>query len=176
MLRYLLPLLVLAAPLSAAGAAFIDPRISVAHGAFCAVETFGESPAPETAAGKIDLYDDVPRIRWHGQIVPAHGVMTFGIVSKSPDGAVYNDVEIILRHPPFRESGVTEQRYLTVLGGAGNSINAYSFDFPEEMVPGTWEFEAIWQGETLYKIPFEVVPASMMPDMISACLDRTLTS
>ncbi len=176
MIRFALALACLAAPALAETGVVVDPQLSISHGTFCAKITEGSVEAPDTVAGKIDLYERVPQIRWQGQLVPAHEVMSFGIVSKVPDGTVLDNVTITLTHPPFRESGATTQAYITSLGGSGSSINAYSFDFPEEMVLGTWTFEATQGDRLLYRVAFEVVNPRQLPDMVSGCLDGNLLS
>lgn len=160
-----------AGPLRAeAPRAWADPeRLRISYGAFCQMPSVGEAPAEDTLARKIDLIDGVPEIRWRTDVVPAAPGISFGILSAADDGRVYDPVRIELTHPPFPGTGTTRQTYLTRLGGDGPSVNAYSFDLPEEMVPGPWTFRAIHDDGLLYEVTFQVVPAGARPDIAGAC-------
>ena len=142
---------------------------SVTFGAFCPIEAVDSVPAPDTDAQKVDLLPVTPDIRWPGNLVPAMEGISFGIRTETIDDRLIDPVLIELNHPPFSESGTTRQSYLTVLGGTGASINAYSFDLPEEMVSGTWTFRAYHDGALLYEVTFEVVPPSQVPWIGSDC-------
>ncbi|WP_372837190.1 DUF3859 domain-containing protein [Puniceibacterium confluentis] len=48
-------------------------------------------------------------------------------------------------------------------------MNAYTFDLPEELVPGTWTFTASQNGRELYRAQFTVVPSSQAPQIASGC-------
>lgn len=146
-----------------------DARLRVAIGAFCQLRSVAEQPAENTVAKKIDLLEYVPEIRWPTDVVAAAPGLSFGIVSRTVDGAVLDPVLIELMHPPFLKSGATYQSYSTRLGGEDPAINAYSFDVGEEMVPGSWTFRATHRGELLYEVRFEVVPAAMLPEMAGGC-------
>lgn len=154
----------------AQGAPVFDiSRLSVQFGAFCQQRSVGEMPAPDTAASKIDLLPETPDIRWITQVIPAMPGVSFGVRTQTPDDQAIYPVLIELTHPPFKNSGVTRQRYVTELGGAEPSINAYSFDLFEELVHGTWTFRAYHNGDILYEVPFEVVDPSFAPGIGRDC-------
>ncbi|MDU8911725.1 DUF3859 domain-containing protein [Aestuariicoccus sp. MJ-SS9] len=162
-------LLLLPAAALAAPAEFDPARVDVTQGAFCEVPSVESRDAPDTAAGKIDLYASTPEFMWLTARVPAvHGI-TFGVRTRILDGRILNGAVVTLTHPPFKGTGVTRQSYLTSIGGGGVSINAYTFDLPEELVTGTWRFEVSHQGRTVYTAAFEVVPARAMPEIAGAC-------
>lgn len=172
MYRVVLTLCLIAAGPSFAGnvGAWVDEsRLSLTFGAFCQQTSVGEVPAPDTHAQKIDLLSETPEIRWATQRIPAVPGISFGIRSESHDEEILSPVLIELIHPPFRGIGTTRQSYLTRLGGDGASINAYSFDLPEEMVPGVWTFTAWQDGAKLYEVSFDVVPASQAPEIAGGC-------
>ena len=173
MLRPALLSLALLVPFAAQArndAAIYDAElVSITYGAFCQQDSVGEVPAPDTAAEKIDLLPGAPEIRWPTHRIPAAPGISFGIRTKTAGDVVYSPVMIEVTHPPFPGSGTTRQSYVTQLGGEGASINAYSFDLPEEMVTGTWTFRAWHNGETLYEVRFEVVTPEAVPEIGADC-------
>lgn len=163
-------ILLLFLPAASRAEVLYDPsRFGLEQGVFCDVPSVGELAAPGTAAGKIELFAEVPEFQWQTAVVPAVPNVSFGIKTEALDGALYDDVILTLTHPPFTESGVNEQAYVTELGGFGTSINAYTFDTPEERVTGIWTFRAVRAGEVLYEARFTVVPRHMAPDIAATC-------
>lgn len=158
----------LPAPL-AAEVAYDPARFAIELGVFCDVPSVGEVEAPGTAAGKIELFDAMPEFQWRTDVVPAVPDVSFGVKSSAIDGQLYDGVILSLEHPPFRESGHTRQAYVTELGGSSTSINAYTFDLPEERVPGLWIIRAEREGELLYEARFQVVPAELAPEIAAVC-------
>jgi len=150
-------------------AQFDASRVSITYGAFCQVVSVGEVVAPDTLAQKIDLLPDTPEIRWPTNIIPATPGISFGVRTETADGNVISPVMIEVTHPPFPGSGTTRQSYISSLGGDGPSMNAYSFDTPEELVTGTWTLRAWQDGAVLYEVAFEVVPPALRPDITGAC-------
>lgn len=147
-----------------------DPyRFLLTQGVFCEVPTTGEIAAPGTVAGRIELFEEVPDFQWLTNVVPAVPGLSFGIRTEALDGTVYDGVVLTLTHPAFSDSGATAQSYVTMLGGASTSINAYTFDTREELVTGTWSFTATRNGEMLYTAIFEVVPPDAVPEIAGAC-------
>ncbi|WP_422827148.1 DUF3859 domain-containing protein [Thalassococcus sp. BH17M4-6] len=143
--------------------------ITLTQGIFCEVESSDSVAAPGTVAGKIDLYDYVPEFQWIGGRVPAVMGLSFGLRSVTVSDQPLQGVVISLTHPPFRGSGATQQSYVTSLGGPGPSINAYTFDLPEELVTGTWTFTANHNGREVYRASFEVVPPQAEPEIANSC-------
>lgn len=145
-------------------------RLTITFGAFCQRPSVGEVPAPDTAAKKIDLIDGTPEIRWPGHVIPAAPGISFGVRTMTHDAESLWPVMIELTHPAFAESGTSHQTYYTTLGGSDASINAYSFDLPEELVTGTWTLTAVYAGDVLYSVNFEVVPAEALPEIANGCI------
>ena len=160
-----------AGPVSAqdAQATFDADVIEVTYGAFCQQDTVGDVPAPDTAAEQVDLLPSTPDIRWVTHRVPALPGISFGVRTKTKGARRYEPVLIELMHPPFVGSGLTRQSYITVLGGDGASINAYSFDTVEELVEGAWTFRALHNGQVLYEVRFQVVAPELAPDIGRDC-------
>ncbi len=149
-------------------ARYSDKLLSLTQGVFCEVESSESVEAPGTVAGRIELYDEVPEFQWLSTRVPAVLGLSFGIKTQT-DGRLLQGVVITLTHPPFKDSGATEQRYVTSMGGTGVSINAYTFDLPEEMVQGTWTFTATQGGREIYKASFDVVSPLQEPEIAGSC-------
>jgi hypothetical protein len=55
---------------------------------------------------------------------------------------VHDPVTITVTHPPFPDSGIEVERWTTRLGWEEFNLTGFSFDVPEELVLGTWTFEA----------------------------------
>lgn len=152
-----------------------ETRIEMSFGVYCEVESSGSVEAPDTAAGQIDLLEQVPEFIWDTDLVPAYPGMSFGVRTFPTGPFGIADVTIVLTHPPFVDSGVTRQTYITDIGTDGPSINAYTFDFREELVTGVWTFEAIAGNETLYRVDFTVVPAEELPQIAGNCVGDLLS-
>lgn len=163
-------LLFVSATASLADAARYDAdRFAITQGVFCEVPSSGRVEAPGTVAGHIELFAETPEFQWLTNVVPAVPGLSFGVKTEARDGMVYDGVVLTLTHPQFTESGATAQSYVTMLGGASTSINAYTFDTPEELATGTWSFTATRNGEMLYSALFEVVEPAAAPEIASAC-------
>ncbi|WP_146587131.1 DUF3859 domain-containing protein [Puniceibacterium confluentis] len=170
MKRLLLSLFLSALPGWAAAQVFFDnTKMSVTQGIFCEIHSVATMEAPGTAAGHIELYDRTPDFQWLGSVVPTVPGLSFGVRVETRDNVSFGDTVIVLTHPPLKGTEITEQTYVTVLGGSGPSVNAYTFDLPEELVPGTWTFTASQNGRELYRAQFTVVPSSQAPQIASGC-------
>lgn len=172
-MKYLTPALLLMASPALADLTVNTDRITATAGVYCAIHAVGQSDAPGTDMGQIDLLPDIPTFEWDTMTVPAKLGISFGIITQAPEDTPYGEVIIKLTHPPFAETGTTEQIYTTEMVGPG--INAYSFDLPREVVTGDWTFTAIWQDEVMYKATFTVVPADIMPHIAYACGEGLLS-
>ncbi|KMK66070.1 DUF3859 domain-containing protein [Puniceibacterium sp. IMCC21224] len=174
MIRTAIPFALLClAPLSlwaeSGTARFDASRVSVTQGIFCEIVSAGTMPAPDTAAGLVELYDRTPEFQWLGTRVPAVPGLSFGVRTEVLGGAFLPGVVISLTHPALRGTDITSQQYTTVIGGNGPSINAYTFDLPKELVTGTWTFSATQNGREIYTASFEVVPPAQEPQIANSC-------
>lgn len=161
--------LLVAPGLAFARAEYDADRLLITFGAFCQQDAVDEVPAPDTYSATVELLPEVPHILWPTHRIPALPGLSFGIRSEGLDDEVFYPVLIELVHPPFIGTDVTRQSYVTELGGEGPSINAYSFDIPEELVTGIWTFRAILDGEVLYFVEFEVVDPALAPSIGAGC-------
>ena len=139
---------------------------AVEAGIFCTERTGERTPAPETVSGFVEIVDET-ELRARTFTVPASPDLSFGyraeILADEP-GAVQ-----ILRHPPFRGIGATEQRTAAVLTRGEQRHALYTFDHAYEMVEGPWSFEVVQDGRTLLRVAFEVVPAAQAPQFVGLC-------
>ncbi|SNR46364.1 DUF3859 domain-containing protein [Puniceibacterium sediminis] len=151
------------------------PQITVTQGIFCEIVSVATMDAPGTAAGQIELYDHTPEFQWLGSTVPTVPGLSFGVRVDTQGGLSFGGTVITLTHPPLTGTDITEQSYVTTLGGEGPSVNAYTFDLPQEMVTGTWTFTAQQNGRELYKVQFDVVPPSQVPQIALGCEGNLLS-
>ena len=139
---------------------------AVEAGIFCTERTGERTPAPGTVSGFVEVVDET-ELRARTLVVPASPDLSFGyraeVLADEPDAVQ------ILRHPPFRGIGATEQRTAAVLRRGADRYALYTFDHPYEMVEGPWNFEVVRNGRTLLRVPFEVVSAAEAPHLVGLC-------
>ncbi|MGY9049083.1 hypothetical protein P775_05350 [Puniceibacterium antarcticum] len=146
-----------------------NTQLSVTQGIFCEIDSVATMDAPGTAAGHIELYDHTPEFQWLGSVVPMVPGLSFGVRVDTVGPQAFGDTVITLTHPPLIGTDITEQTYVTTLGGEGPSVNAYTFDLPMELVTGTWTFTARQNGQELYSAQFTVVPRAQAPQIALGC-------
>ena len=146
-----------------------DMIAELVYGVYCATDPIRTEEAPETASGVVNIVPAVPEIRAAQVIVPAALDIGFGVLSRAPAGVVHDPVTITVTHPPFPNSGIEVERWLTQLDGEGFNLTGFSFDLPDELVLGTWTFTAEAGGTELFHVTFEVVPPELAPDVLAGC-------
>lgn len=158
----------LAAPAMAApeGPQFGPQIATLEVGVFCALQTMDQMPAPGTVSGWIHVPMSEIRFHWPDrQIVPAALGLAFGVRATGSAGWASIDAEARVTRP----GRATAEVWDTGFSDAGSSLAFFRFDTPEELLPGLWVMEA-WDGDTrLYRVEFEVVPASALPEIVDAC-------
>ena len=139
---------------------------AVEAGIFCTERTGERVDAPGTVSGFVELVDET-ELRARTLTVPASPDLSFGyraeILADEPDAVQ------ILRHPPFRGIGATEQRTAAALRRGEDRHALYTFDHAYEMVEGPWSFEVVQDGRTLLSVVFEVVAAAEAPHLVGLC-------
>ncbi len=120
-------------------------------------------PAPGTEAGFIDVPDEPLTIVREGKAVPLVLGMGFGVaITPARDlGGI--------RMLSYRPGRAQPDTYVSAFTAGEESTNFFSFDTEEELVPGTWTFEAWEDTDLLYRVTFDAVPADAMPDLVAAC-------
>lgn len=157
-----------------------NPRTSplladLIYGAYCAQTPERLDPAPDTASGTINIVPAVPDFRFRQKIVPAQVGIGFGVVAWAPPGMVIDPVTVIVTHPPYPDSGITTERWVTEIDD-GPNLMGFSFDHAHELVLGEWTFSGLGaEGEELFFISFEVVAPEVMPQVVEACFGAFLS-
>jgi hypothetical protein len=136
-------------------------------GIFCALQAMDRMPAPGTASGWIHVPTGEITFHWPDrQVVPAAIGLAFGVRATGAPGFITSTRAQVRVTRPGRaapevwDSGISD---------AGPALSFFRFDTPEELLHGLWTIEA-WDGEAqLYRVEFEVVPASAVPDISDAC-------
>ncbi|MDF1872153.1 DUF3859 domain-containing protein [Vannielia sp.] len=142
----------------------------------CKVEIVGSREAPGTERGSVDVFDKAPELSPLGTVVPALPGLGFGVRARAADGLTIAGATFRVIHPPFTESGTTEQSWSANYTDDGFSTHLYRFDYPHEMVTGTWVMEATHAGAVLYRVNFTVIPAKDFPGAETLCDPASLLS
>ncbi len=145
------------------------------YGVYCADAPVELEPAPDTAAGVVNIMPDLPVMRAETTLVPAQIGIGFGVLVETRDGEVFDPVLVTITHPPYRDSGIEVERWTTSLDDQDPGLVGFSFEVASELVTGPWTFEAEHDGELLFRIDFEVVPAGLLPDLAQGCSGAILS-
>lgn len=152
-----------------------NPRVGpglaeLVYGVYCAQDPIREDPAPETASGVINIVPTPPDFAFRQKLVPAEIGVGFGVLATAPPGVLHDAVTVTVTHPPYPDTGVTVERWITDIDALSPSLMGFSFDQPNELVLGEWTFSAVTAtGEELFYIAFEVVEPGLMPNVMDAC-------
>ena len=142
---------------------------SLEAGVICPPEPIGTAPAPGTLAGVTQIIAQEPEFVATGQQVPAVLGVGFGVKAQATNANGIEPVNMVLTHPAMGRDGVTTQNFMTRISGNDPSLTFYQFDYPYELVTGTWQFTAM-AGETiLYTVSFEVVDPQQVPKLANVC-------
>ena len=155
----------------ASGGIRVNPDLiaELVYGIYCAEEPVRTEEAPEPASGVINIVPDLPRIRFAQTVVPAAIDIGFGVLSRPAEGLVLDPVTITVTHPPFPESGIEVERWVTRFDWEDFNLTGFSFDVPGELVLGTWTFTAHAAGVELFHVAFEVVPPDLAAGVLAEC-------
>lgn len=137
-------------------------------GIVCADDSGQREPAPDTISGYIDIYAGEPWIGLRTRKVPALNGLSFGVIGWGAGGGV-DGVTITVTHPPMQPSGATRQSWPAAFATGEGAANFFTFDIPEEEVPGAWRFVARRDGVVVYDVGFEVVHPAALPDFVDPC-------
>jgi hypothetical protein len=132
-------------------------------GVYCRPDSEGTEPAPETSLGYINLLSALPEFVHRQQDIPATMGTSFGVVVQADRDILQARIET---WKPGRDQ---PEIWYTDLFADTPRMRGFAFDFPEEVILGTWRMEA-WDGDTrLYSVEFEVRPAESLPGISSDC-------
>lgn len=137
-------------------------------GLYCAAEPLRRDEAPGTASGRVNIVPALPEFPIRQLVVPAELGVGFGVLVRLEEEAP-RAATITVTHPPYADTGVSIEQWETELDGVDLSLNGFSFDGVNELLPGRWTFTAS-DGETvIYSIAFEVVRPSAAPNAAGIC-------
>ncbi len=162
----ILPLMVLAA-MAKPAAPYRDPALAhITFGLFCAITTTGQTDAPGTTSGWIHTTQDAPAFHWPGQrTVPAVLGLAFGVRAQTQPGIAFPDAEMRVYRPGTERPDI----WSSPMSDTGPALAFFRFDTDAERIPGLWVLEA-WSGPTrLYRVEFDVVPATTGNPIAQAC-------
>jgi hypothetical protein len=148
---------------------------SLVHGVYCAEAPIDLEAAPDTAAGVVNIVPGIPEFRAVTTLVPAQIGIGFGVVLQTRAGLVFDPVLVTITHPPYPDTGIEVERWMTALDGDGPGLIGFSFEVQSELVTGPWTFEAEHEGDLLFRIDFEVVPPALVPDLAQGCSGAILS-
>lgn len=167
MLRGVILAVWLALPLQADPAPPVtDPSVAALKvGVFCALQEMNQRPAPGTLSGWIHVPEGEIDFHWpDARVVPAQIGLAFGVKSRMAAG-VFASGEMRV----YRPGRTTPETWDSSFTDLSDQFGFFRFDREDELIPGTWRFEA-WTGETqLYAVEFEVVPPATLPQIAQAC-------
>ncbi|MEO1640767.1 MAG: DUF3859 domain-containing protein [Pseudomonadota bacterium] len=142
---------------------------NVEVGIVCPPEPIGSTPAPGTIAGATHIIVEEPQFVSVGSVVPAAIGVGFGVKSQAVDPAGLGAITMVLTHPPMGDAQITLQQFQTSISGQDPSLTFYQFDYPYELVEGTWMFTAMQGEQALFSVSFEVVDPLGMPSLAEMC-------
>jgi hypothetical protein len=105
----------------------------------------------------------------HDHVVPAVLGLSFGVKAQMRDPAGLHGATMSVTHPPMGPDKVTRQFHTNQISGQGITDRLYAFDYPYELLPGTWHLEAKKDGAIIYRATFQVVPPELVPELASVC-------
>lgn len=161
---------------SASAEDIISEHITVQEiGITCGAHTDHRQEAPGTVTGDIWLLDETPKIISTSREVPALPGLSFGIIYDLNWPGVIS-VTNIVTHPEFPGYGVTEQKWTSTYTPSTGHFRFYQLDYDYELQPGTWVLESIGPDGTLYRLEWEVVPATPDNPIVQLCSVSDLLS
>ena len=148
---------------------------SLVYGVYCAEGPIDLEEAPDTAAGVVNIVPGIPEMRAVTTLVPAQIGIGFGVVVEARDGLFLDPATVTITHPPYPDTGIEVERWITSIDGDGPGLIGFSFEVESELVTGPWTFEAEHQGDLIFRIDFEVVPPALLPDLAQGCSGAILS-
>jgi Domain of unknown function (DUF3859) len=170
-MRALVLLSLMATPAFAAGNVTGDPAVfsDIGAGIVCASGNRTRQPAPDTRAGFIELTEGPFSLGLATGRIPALPGLGFGVVASVAEAGGVEGVTVIVTHPPMGADRTMRETWADDYLPGDAVVNFFSFDLPEERVPGIWTIEAQKDGRMLYSARFEVVDPAAMPNFINPC-------
>lgn len=141
---------------------FDDPIIQLEYGVFCDGSDGERIPAPDTELGYIELAPDKVEINLIRQKLPAEIGLAFGVIPHTS-----RDVNATIKvHRPDR---AIPESWDSTIWKDSPGPTYFTFDFPQEQVPGLWALEA-WEGDhRLYRVEYLVTPPGSDAGLTGLC-------
>lgn len=146
------------------------------YGLVCPAGPAKTLPAPGTHLGVITQRAAWQKVEYTTQVVPLIKGIGFGVDAQPRDGMDMTGVEVTVIHPPYAGTDVTDERWTTDIVSQASNLNFFLFEYPFEMIPGDWAFQATYRGELIYSVAFKVVDPALFPDIAGICKDPALVS
>lgn len=143
---------------------FTAPGVTIQDlGVYCRPGTTTREAAPGTTLGYIHQLSGLPVIAFRRQDVPARLGIHFGVI-------VMTDRDIPgVRAETWKPGASRPEVWHTDHLAGVPRARGFLFEFPEELVVGTWRMDA-YDGETLiYSVEWEVRPGGALPGVTSDC-------
>lgn len=138
---------------------------SLAVGVFCALQAMDQRPAPGTLSGWIHVPEGDIDFHWPDrQVVPARIGLAFGVKSRLRPGLFLGGEMRV-----YRPGAATPEVWDSSFTDLSDQFGFFRFDRDDELISGTWRFEAWTDDRQLYAVEFEVVPAATLPEIAQAC-------
>ena len=149
----------------------VDPDgiAELVFGVYCAEPPARVEEAPDTATGILNIVPRLPDIRFAQQVVPAAVGIGFGVLSRATPGVVHDPVTVTVTHPPYPDSGISVETWVTTIDDLDLGLTGFSFDTEGELVTGTWSFTATTGTRELYHVSFDVVPPELAGQVMATC-------
>jgi Domain of unknown function (DUF3859) len=132
-------------------------------GIYCRTGTTLREEAPGTSLGYIQLFDSQPEFAFRQLQVPARLGVHFGVVVTAN-----RDIAQV-RNETWKPGAAQPEVWFADLQADAPKARGFSFDFPEELVTGTWRMMSFDGDTLLYAVEFEVVPGDTLPGVTSDC-------
>lgn len=134
-------------------------------GVFCALQAMDQRPAPGTLSGWIHVPEGEIDFHWpDARVVPARIGLAFGVKSRLAPGLFLSGEMRV-----YRPGATTPETWESSFTDIGDQFGFFRFDREDELIPGIWRFEGWADGDQLYSVEFEVVPAAALPEIAEAC-------
>jgi hypothetical protein len=156
--------LVLACPALAEPAppTFQAPVEMMEYGVFCDTSDGETIDAPGTQLGYIEIPPNGLEILLVRQNLPADIGLAFGVFARTMRDV---DATLILHRPDLPEP----ETWNSFFAADVLTPNYFTFDWPEEQVPGLWAIEA-WEGDRpLFRVEYLVTPAGSDAALFGLC-------
>ncbi len=132
-------------------------------------------PAPGTALGYVEQRAASQKVEFTTLVIPMKPGVAFGVGSTVAGLQNLDEAQIIIRHPAYKGTDITEESWISEFTVNSNNLNFFVFEHDFEMVLGEWSIEASYEGELLYSVTFQVVDPALFPGPSKLCQDLLLS-